>query len=123
MKASDFLAIAPMFASEDGTRKAFETSFRHGHHLFVTDGHIALVTDAYSLDTDGIFETRDLEQRRIGDKIIADIEAREKDVCSGKYHGYGLCCVIAKFFCGLIPNRCIISSTSSEKRRFLSTSE
>ena len=111
MKASDFLAIAPMFASEDGTRKAFETSFRHGHHLFVTDGRIALVTDAYRLDTDGIFETRDLEQRRIGDKIIANIEALEKDVYSGKYHGYGLCNIgeaICAAFANLEPDMMLL---------------
>jgi len=93
MKASDFLAIAPMFASEDGTRKAFETSFRHGHHLFATDGRIALVTDAYSLDTDGIFETR------------------EKDVYCGKYRGYGLCNIgeaVCAAFANLEPDMMLL---------------
>ena len=112
MKASDFLAIAPMFASEDGTRKALETSFRHGNHLFVTDGRIALVGDASGLDADEIFETRDLEQRRIGDKIIKEhIEAREKDVYCGKYRGYGLCNIgeaVCAAFANLEPDMMLL---------------
>lgn len=112
MKASDFMSIAPMFTSEDECRKSFQTPFRHGNHLFATDGRIALVGDASGLDADEILETSNLEQRKIGDRLIAEhIEAREKDVYSGKYHGYGLCNIgeaVCAAFANLEPDMMLL---------------
>ena len=66
MNVEEFLSIAQMFASEDGSRQSLASSFRHGDHLFVTDGKIALIKDASGLDADEIRQTSDAVQRNVG---------------------------------------------------------
>jgi len=91
MKVDEFLSIAPMFADEDGTRKELCTSFRYGHNLFVTDGRIALVGDATSLDADYIHNTADVKQQKIGDRLLKKhIEPIWDKIDSGAYCEYDL---------------------------------
>ncbi len=92
MTANDFMSIAPMFASEDVSRPHMCRPFRHGNHLFATDGCILLVGDASGLDADNIQETPDGRQKSLGDQIIQKyVKQMESNVESFKYHVYGLC--------------------------------
>lgn len=89
MNVSEFMAIAPMFTSEDVSRPAFRTPFRHGVHLFATDGRIALVcasaTDAR------IQETNDVQQKSVGERTINDfVKGCERNIESCKYCKYDL---------------------------------
>ena len=91
MTASEFMAIAPMFASEDGSRKSLSASFRLGHHLFVTDGRIALVGDASGLDADEIRGTSDASQMNVGNRLLNEhISVVESKIDSGAYCEYDL---------------------------------
>lgn len=94
MTASEFMSIAPMFASEDVCRPALRVPFRHGNHLFATDGRIAFACEAYGLDADEIKETHDEQQRNVGRRILDDnIKPVEAEIDSGKYSGFGLCSI------------------------------
>lgn len=91
MTTGEFMAIAPMFTSEDVTRPSMCRPFRHGHYLFATDGHIALACDASGLDADEIQETADKMQRHIGDRIVNDhLKECEDKIESCKYCKYDL---------------------------------
>ena len=92
MTANDFMSIAPMFASENVDRPHMCRPFRHGHHLFATDGRILLVGDASGLDADNIQETPDGRQKSLGDQIIQKyIKPMESNIECFKYQVYGLC--------------------------------
>ena len=91
MKASEFMAIAPMFAGEDVTRPAFSMPFRHGDHLFATDGRIALAHRARFTELCKIAETTDEKRLGIGKSIMGMIESNDAKIASGKYQGFGLC--------------------------------
>lgn len=93
MKCKEFMAIAPMFASEDVTRPSLHTPFRHGNNLFVTDGRIALVCDANCLAAAEISEDINERQRDIGDRLLKSIETLKSKIDSGEYRGYGLCSI------------------------------
>ena len=101
MTASEFMAIAPMFASEDETRRALCCAFRYGHHLFVTDGRIALAHRVRFTELCKIAETTDEKQRSLGESIKGMVESCDAKVANGKYQGFGLCsmmeAVIAAF--------------------------
>ena len=71
MTASEFMAIAPMFASEDVTRPSLHEPFRCGDRLFVTDGRIALAHRAQFTDLCKIAETTDEGQRASGSRSWA----------------------------------------------------
>lgn len=91
MTASEFMGIAPMFASEDGSRRSLSASFRHGHHLFVTDGRIALVGDASGLDADEIRSTSDASQKNVGDRLLNEhVSVINSKIDSGAYCEYDL---------------------------------
>ena len=81
MKADEFMAIAPLFASEnDAPRPAFSTPFRHGDHLFASDGRIALVCS----DTGSVNETEDEMQKHIGNRLINEhIKTCEDNIACG----------------------------------------
>ena len=70
MTVGEFMAISPFFTSEDVTRPSFNTPFRHGDHLFATDGRIAIAYDG--TDIGEIQETSNETQKQIGDRIIND---------------------------------------------------
>ena len=101
MTANEFMAIAPMFASEDVTRPTLLKPFRCGDHLFVTDGRIALECRARFSDLRKIAETIDENQRRLGKSIMGMIESNNAKIAKGEYQGVGLCsmmeAVIAAF--------------------------
>ena len=107
MKASEFMAIAPMFTGEDVTRPAFSTPFRHGHHLFATDGRIALACDASGLDADEIQETPDETQRHIGERIINDhFKSCEDKIANREYRRFsleGVCAAMCAAFANVEP--------------------
>ena len=106
MKASEFMAIAPMFAGEDVTRPAFSTPFRHGDHLFATDGRIALACAA-GIEVGGILETSDKTQLHIADRIINDhFGSCEVKIIDGEYLRYdldGLCDAVCAAFANVEP--------------------
>ena len=81
MKADEFMAIAPLFTSEnDAPRPAFSTPFRHGDHLFASDGRIALVCS----DTGSVNETEDEMQKHIGNRLINEhIKTCEDNIACG----------------------------------------
>lgn len=101
MTASEFMAIAPMFASEDVTRPSFHKPFRYGDRLFATDGRIALSYRARFTEFRKIAETTDDQRLTIGKSIMGMIESNDAKIASGKYQGFGLCsmmeAVIAAF--------------------------
>ena len=82
------MAIAPLFASEnDAPRPAFSTPFRHGDHLFASDGRIALVCS----DTGSVNETEDEMQKHIGNRLINEhIKTCEDNIACGKYRSFDL---------------------------------
>ena len=82
------MAIAPLFASEnDVPRPAFNTPFRHGGHLFASDGRIALVCS----DTGSVKETEDEMQKHIGNRLINDhIKTCEESIANCKYRRFDL---------------------------------
>ena len=83
------MAIAPMFTSEDVMRPALREPFRHGDHLFATDGRIALV--CRSGTSDGIKETDDVQQKSIGERIINEhVKACEVCIERCQYQKYEL---------------------------------
>lgn len=91
MTASEFMAIAPMFASEDVTRPSLHDPFRCGDRLFATDGRIALAYRAQFLELGKIAETTDEKRLSLGKSIMSMIELNDAKIASGKYQGYGLC--------------------------------
>lgn len=101
MTASEFMAIAPMFASEDVTRPSLQEPFRCGDRLFVTDGRIALAHRARFTELCRIAETTDEKQLSLGKSIMGMVELNAAKIASGKYQGYGLCnmweAVVASF--------------------------
>lgn len=101
MTASEFMAIAPMFASEDVTRPSLHEPFRCGDRLFATDGRIALAHRARFTELCRIAETTDEKLLGLGKSIMSMIEQNDAKIASGKYQGYGLCsmweAVIAAF--------------------------
>ena len=101
MTASEFMAIAPMFASEDVTRPSLHEPSRCGDRLFVTDGRIALAHRARFTELCKIAETTDEKRRSLGKSIMGMIESNDAKIASGKYQGFGLCsmmeAVIAAF--------------------------
>lgn len=101
MTASEFMAIAPMFASEDVTRPSLHEPFRCGDRLFATDGRIALAYRARFTELCKITETTDEKRRSLGKSIMGMIESNDAKIASGKYQGFGLCsmmeAVIAAF--------------------------
>ena len=107
MTASEFMAIAPMFASEDVCRPSMCHPFRHKNNLFVTDGRIALACDASGLDADEIQETKDKMQRHIGDRIVNDhLKECEDKIESGEYRSYsldGVCGAVCAAFANVEP--------------------
>ena len=87
MKADEFMAIAHFFTSEDVTRPSFNTPFRHGDHLFATDGRIAIAYDG--TDIGEIQETSNETQKQIGDRIINDhFGVCKQKIASGEYRKY-----------------------------------
>lgn len=111
MKVRKFMAIAPMFASEDETRRALCKPFRYRHDLFVTDGRIALIADASGLDADHIVSTSDERQQHVGDKLLDYIKAIKADIECRKYCGYGLCSIqeaVCAAFADLEPDMMLL---------------
>ena len=106
MTASEFMAIAPMFTGEDVTRPAFNTPFRHGDHLFATDGRIALACDA-KLEVGDILETLDETQRHIGERIINDhFKSCEDKIAGGEFRRFsleGVCAAMCAAFANVEP--------------------
>lgn len=90
MTASEFMAIGPMFASEDVTRPSLNEPFRCGGHLFATDGRIALVHRAMSTELSRIAETPDESRLNIGKSIMDMVELNDAKIARGKYRSYGL---------------------------------
>lgn len=88
MKISDFLAIAPMFASEDKTRPTLSESFRLGNRVFVSDESQALVAKLPQCAL-VMPETHDKLQKGICDKTLQYIEAIESKIDAGEYVWYG----------------------------------
>lgn len=88
--ASEFMAIAPMFASEDVTRPALSEPFRCGDRLFVTDGRIALAS-ARLTGLCKIAETTDKNRQGLGISIMSMVEMNEEKIAKGLLEGYGLC--------------------------------
>ena len=66
MTASEFMAIAPMFASEDVTRPSLHEPFRCNDRLFATDGRIALAYRARFTELCKIAETTDEKRWSLG---------------------------------------------------------
>lgn len=86
MTPSEFFSIAPLFISEDETRRALCSAFRHGHHLFASDGRIALVGDATRTDADEISETSDEYQRGLADRLMKNyVEKIQLRIAVGDY--------------------------------------
>lgn len=87
MTVGEFMAISPFFTSEDVTRPSFNTPFRHGDHLFATDGRIAIAYDG--TDIGEIQETSNETQKQIGDRIINDhFGVCKQKIASGEYRKY-----------------------------------
>ena len=101
MTASEFMAIAPMFASEGVTRPSLHEPFRCGDRLFATDGRIALAHRARFTELCRIAETTDEKRLGLGKSIMGMVELNDAKIASGKYQGFGLCsmmeAVIAAF--------------------------
>ncbi len=93
MTASEFMAIAPMFASEDVTRPSLQEPFRCGIHLFATDGRIAIACRARFTDLRKIAETTDERQLSLGMSIRSMVELNDAKIAKGEYKGYGLCSI------------------------------
>lgn len=86
MTPSEFFSIAPLFISEDDTRRALCSPFRHGHHLFASDGRIALVGVATCIDADEIGETPDESQRSLADRLMKNyVEKIQLRIAVGDY--------------------------------------
>lgn len=90
MTASEFMAIAPMFASEDVTRPSLHEPFRCGDRLFVTDGCIALAHRARFAELCRIAETTDEKRLSLGKSIRSMVEICDAKIAKGKYQVYGL---------------------------------
>lgn len=90
MTASEFMAIAPMFASEDVTRPSLQKPFRCGDRLFVTDGRIALAHRARFTELCRIAETTDEKRLSLGKSIRSMVEICDAKISKGEYQGYGL---------------------------------
>lgn len=107
MTASEFMGIAPMFASEDGSRKSLGNSFRHGNHMFVTDGRIALIGSASGLDADEIRVTADPSQKNVGSRLLdEDLLLVEAKIVNGAYVEYDLCSIgeaVCEVFASIEP--------------------
>ena len=87
MNTGEFMAIAPLFTSEYVSRPSFTTPFRHGDHLFASDGRIALVCS----DTGSVNETEDEMQKKIGNRLINEhIKTCEDNIACGKYRSFDL---------------------------------
>lgn len=88
MNTDEFMAIAPLFTSEnDAPIPAFSTPFRHGGHLIASDRRIALVCS----DTGSVNETEDEMQKHIGNRLINEhIKTCEDNVACGKYRSFDL---------------------------------
>lgn len=93
MTASEFMAIAPMFASDDVTRPSLHEPFRCGDRLFATDGRIALAHRARFTELCKITETTDERRLGLGKSIIGIVEMNEAKIAKGEYKGYGLCSI------------------------------
>lgn len=91
MTASEFMSIAPMFASEDVARPTLREPFRCRDHLFATDGRIALVHRARLTELCRIAETTDEKRPGLGKSLMSMVEQSDAKIASGKYQGYGLC--------------------------------
>lgn len=118
MNTRKFMAIAPMFASEDQKRRTLYTPFRHGNNLFVSDGRIALVADARRLDADKIMETGDERQRGVGDKLLDYIKTIKADIECHKYCGYGLCSIseaVCAAFADLEPDMMMLRANETDE--------
>ena len=118
MNVEEFLSIAQMFASEDGSRQSLGTSFRYGHHLFVTDAKIALIKDASGLDADEIGQTTDAAQRNVGNRLIKEhIERICSAIDSDKYCEYDLCDIgnaVCELFASIEPEMMSLRANSSD---------
>ena len=91
MTPSEFLSIAPMFTGEDVMRPALCSPFRHGHHLFASDGRIAIVCDADGIDADFIKETPDENQRNVADRLMKNyVEKIQLRIVVGDYDDFPL---------------------------------
>lgn len=93
MTASEFMAIAPMFASEDVTRPSLHEPFRCGDRLFATDGRIALAHRARFTELCKIAETTDERRLGLGKSIMDMVEMNEAKIAKGEYKGCGLCSI------------------------------
>ena len=87
MTASEFMAIAPMFVSEDVTRHSLHEPFRCGDRLFATDGRIALAHRARFTELCKIAETTDERLLGLGKSIIGMVEMNEAKIAKGEYKG------------------------------------
>lgn len=107
MTASEFMGMAPMFASEDGSRKSLGNSFRHGNHMFVTDGRIALIGSASGLDADEIRVTADPSQKNVGSRLLDEhLMLVEAKIDNGAYLEYDLCSIgeaVCEVFASIEP--------------------
>ena len=94
MTASEFMAIAPMFTSEDVTRPALSEPFRYGTHLFATDGRIAIAYNALHTELCKIAETTDERRQSLGRSIMSMVEMNDAKIARGEYKAYGLCSIM-----------------------------
>ena len=90
MTPSEFYSIAPLFISEEETRRALCSAFRHRHHLFASDGRIALICDAHCVEADCINETADESQRGIADSLLKDYVVKIQKRIGGWYEPFPL---------------------------------
>lgn len=90
MTPSEFYSIAPLFTSEDETRRALCSAFRHLHYLFASDGRIALICDAHCVEADCINETADESQRGIAGSLLKDYVVKIQKRIGGWYEQFPL---------------------------------